>query len=64
MLGRSANLLGALLHAKQRRFVGVAEHHDNHALEQLTASLNQVEVSQGNRVKAARIDCNHSLAKE
>jgi hypothetical protein len=61
MLRRLANLFGSLLDCEQRIFVGIAEYHHNHALKQSTSAFDDVEMPQGNRIKTARVDCDHRL---
>lgn len=53
-----------LLHGKQWRFIRVAEYSDNYPLKQPTTALNDVEVPQGDRVKATRINGNHEEGLE
>lgn len=53
------DLLQAVFDIKQRRFVGIDRYGDNHAVEKLAASLNYIEVTQGNGIEATRIDGNH-----
>ena len=60
MLRTHANLLYALLHGKQGRFVGIEQKRDNHPLKELATPLYNVEVPQGNRIEAAWINCNHT----
>jgi len=59
--GRPANLLYPLLCRKHWCLVRVCRYHHNHPFKELTASLNDIQVTQRNRIETTRIHCNHDL---
>ncbi len=61
MLSRAPDLLYPFLYGEQRGFAGVSDYRNNYPIEQFAAPLNNVCVTEGNRVKAAWIDCNHKF---
>lgn len=61
MTGGQANLLYPFLRRKQRRFVRVRRYQHNHLIKELTASLNDIQMTQRNRIETTRIHCNHDL---
>lgn len=58
MLGGLPDLGHALLGREQRLLVGVAQDGDDGALEQSAATLDDIEMAEGDRVEAPRIDRN------
>ncbi len=61
MLGRAQDLLDPFLYGEERAFAGVSDYGNNYSIEQFAAALDNVYVTEGNRVKAAWIDCNHKF---
>ena len=61
MLRRLANLIQSLRNGKQCGFTGISQHRHDDARVESRPSLHHVEMSQGNRIEAAGIDCDHNL---
>ncbi len=57
MLRTGTNLPNAFVYAKQRLFVRVSHHSYDYIVKKLATSLDNVEVSECNRIEAAGIDC-------
>lgn len=56
------NLLDPLRNGKQRRFGGVGHDDHNYLIKELAPPLNDIQVPEGNRVKATGIDGNHAFS--
>jgi len=56
-----ANLLDALIKGEEGFFVGVAQNSHNHPLIELAASLYNVEVSVGNGIETAWVNCDRAI---
>jgi hypothetical protein len=59
VLSRLTNLLNPFLGGKQWGFARISQHHHDHPLKELTASFNNIQMSQGDGIKAARVNCCH-----
>ena len=63
LVGCLTNLSHAVLNGKERSLIGVAKHGHDHPIEEVTASLDDIEVTKGDGVKASGINGNHTKWK-
>jgi hypothetical protein len=61
MLSRDLDLLKPLLHTKERNLAWIMRHQDDYSLKKLTSSLNNVEMTQRDWIKAPWVNRNHNI---
>ena len=61
MLRTFTNLLNSMLNREQRILIGVASHCNHDPVKKPSGSLDDVEMTKGDWIKATRINGNHDL---